>query len=152
MEMWRKVSGYDHYEVSDRGAVRSFAQKKPREIKPGLASHGYLTVSLWKSGVGKSHCVHSLVAEAFIGPSMGLDVDHIDGDRANNAIVNLRYQSQKENRGKPHAKTYMLKGPGGDAICVENLSNFCRKMGLNRSSMGSVTSGRMAQHNGWISL
>jgi hypothetical protein len=42
--------------------------------------------------------VHSLVAEAFIGPRpIGLEVRHLDGDSTNNAVDNLRYGTHAEN-------------------------------------------------------
>ena len=42
--------------------------------------------------------VHQLVAEAFLGPCpQGMEVCHNDGDRANNKLENLRYDTRKAN-------------------------------------------------------
>lgn len=151
-ETWRAVAGYEHYQVSSRGRVRSFAQKSPRIMRPGIASNGYLTVSLWRSNKGRTHCVHNLVADAFLGAGAGLDVDHIDRDRTNNSLQNLRRVTAQENRGEPNAKQFTLSAPCGAVIRGENLSKFCRQHGLNRASMGGVIQGRMRQHKGWSSV
>ena len=112
VELWRWVPGYEGiYEVSNMGRVRSVdrllyhynwrakanrAHKiKGRMLRPGKASHGYFTVAL---GRGNSRTVHSLVAEAFIGPRPeGCEVLHADGSRDNNRAANLRYGTRSEN-------------------------------------------------------
>jgi hypothetical protein len=112
VELWRWVPGYEGiYEVSNMGRVRSVdrllyhynwrakekrAHKaKGRMLRPGKASHGYFTVAL---GRGNSRTIHSLVAEAFIGPKPeGCEVLHADGSRDNNHISNLRYGTRSEN-------------------------------------------------------
>ena len=73
-----------------------------REVKPWLGL-GYLQVYL--SGIRIPQLVHRLVAEAFIPNPLGLrDVDHIDGDRTNNNLTNLRWVSHKENCNNPNTK------------------------------------------------
>ena len=73
-----------------------------REVKPGLSGWGYLQV-------GVSSCraaqVHRLVAKAFIPNPLGLgDVDHIDGNKSNNRVENLRWVSHKENCNNPNTR------------------------------------------------
>jgi hypothetical protein len=106
---WKAVRGYEGcYEVSDQGAVRSLPRAtrgrggKPRvsrgTVLKAYALNGYLLVSLHKFGEGETRYVHSLVAEAFIGPRpQGQDVHHADGDKGNNSASNLRYVSRSEN-------------------------------------------------------
>lgn len=105
-EEWRAVVGYEGvYEVSDKGGVRSLPRhdRMGRPVKGGPLSTkpgniGYPVVSLWKNGEGTTVTVHSLVAEAFIGPRPeGMDVAHRDGTRTNNSVENLRYLSRQDN-------------------------------------------------------
>lgn len=58
----------------------------------------YKIVELWENGKVKKVSVHSLVAEAFIGPRPdGEVVRHLDGDSQNNCAENLAYGSTHEN-------------------------------------------------------
>ena len=72
-----------------------------REAK--LSNNGYRLVNL--RGIRKTVPVHRLVAEAFIPNPLGLrDVDHIDGNKNNNRVENLRWVSHKENCNNPNTK------------------------------------------------
>ena len=74
-----------------------------REVNPGLNSCSYLQVGL--GGIRNTVSVHRLVAEAFIPNPLGLrDVDHIDGNKTNNRVENLRWVSHKENTNNPNTK------------------------------------------------
>lgn len=114
-ELWQPIDGYQGlYEVSNLGRVRSLDRVlkrknrstlepdvtlhlKGKTLKSGLATHGYLTVSLWKKNKGQTHCVHVLVTNAFIGDSTDADVNHKDGNKLNNAVNNLEICTRSEN-------------------------------------------------------
>ena len=73
-----------------------------REVKPRLGGWGYLAVTI---PYRKDCFIHRLVAEAFLPNPLGLrDVDHIDGDRTNNNLTNLRWVTHKENCNNPNTK------------------------------------------------
>ena len=74
-----------------------------REVKPSLRGNGYLQVYL--GGIRIPQLVHRLVAEAFIpNPGNKPTVDHIDGNKSNNRVENLRWVTQKENNNNPNTK------------------------------------------------
>lgn len=107
LDYWKPIVGFEgRYEVSVTGAVRSLpravgnahgtkSQRKAAMLSPGLASNGYRTVAI---GRGNTRTIHSLIAEAFIGPCPnGKEVLHNDGDRQNSRLSNLRYGTRREN-------------------------------------------------------
>lgn len=107
-EIWKPVVGYEgRYEVSNLGRIRSLDRyclgKDGREelhkgkiLRPWVSLRGqYLYVTL---SCKKKKTVHSVVAEAFLGRRPdGYDILHLDGNRQNNSINNLRYGTRKEN-------------------------------------------------------
>lgn len=102
-EEWRAVPGFDGYEVSNQGRVRGWKHRygvrnKPHEMKLQVDYHGYVKAYLVRDGVQRPIGVHRLVAAAFIGPCpTGLQVNHRDGCKANNAPENLEYVTPSEN-------------------------------------------------------
>lgn len=100
-EIWKEVSGFNsRYKVSNKGRVYSEFSK--RELTQYDRGNGYLTVMLRCEGKCINRTVHSLVAETFLGkPKSGLEIDHIDGDKTNNNVLNLRYLTHFENMRNP---------------------------------------------------
>lgn len=108
-EFWKPVPGYEGmYEVSDLGNVRalrrtSYQGSVQRTLRGGkLAAFrntdGYLLVRLFRDGIGKNERVNRLVARAFLGePQSGQQVNHINGDRRDNRLVNLEWVTPTEN-------------------------------------------------------
>ena len=79
-----------------------------REVKPRL-NRGYLQVNL--SGIRVPQLVHRLVAKAFIpNPENKPFIDHINGNRADNRIENLRWVTQRENVNNPNTKYKSVYG------------------------------------------
>lgn len=97
-EIWKPIKGYQDYEVSDLGNVRSLKYGKVKLLKPGI-SRGYYHVNLWKNGKVKNLLVHRLVVETFIGKiPKGQVVNHINEDKSDNRLSNLEIVTQKENQ------------------------------------------------------
>jgi hypothetical protein len=106
-EIWKDIIGYESkYQVSNLGNVKSLnygRTKKERLLKACLGKSGYLQVDLCKNGIRKSKSIHILVCESFlnhISCKFELVVDHIDSDKLNNHINNLRIITNRENNSK----------------------------------------------------
>jgi hypothetical protein len=102
VEQWKTIKGFEMYEVSNLGRVRSNNNpKNPKLLKQGTSVNGYKTVALVKvkgSGNSQTKQVHRLVAEAFIpNPDGKPFIDHIDTNPANNVPENLRWVTTEEN-------------------------------------------------------
>lgn len=85
------------YKVSNKGTIIG---KRGRPLKPYDNGRGYLIVTIpQKDGYRQtSKSVHRFVAEAWIpNPENLSDVDHIDSDRYNNHVSNLRWVTHGEN-------------------------------------------------------
>lgn len=89
-EEWRYIPDVAGYSASSQGRI--FNIKKNWICNPVVMNKGYLIVTINK----KSHLVHRLVASAFLGASE-LHVDHLDHNRANNRVENLRYVTASQN-------------------------------------------------------
>ena len=88
-EEWRDVEGTG-YKVSSLGRLIG---RKGKILHPTRLPNGYYSISI----DGAMTYVHRLVAEAFCGKSDGKQVDHIDGNKANNTAENLRWVTGREN-------------------------------------------------------
>ena len=118
MEEWADVPGYEgFYRVSTLGRVESLRHKrtsKPGILKGSVSTQGYVRVELWRDKHPKVISVHRLVAKTFIpNPDNLPQVNHIDGDKANNRVENLEWVTSKQNvnhywrqlQGKPYKLT-----------------------------------------------
>lgn len=96
-EDWRTIPGFDGYEASDKGRVRS-NRRGPWRILATHVDRGYVRTSLWNGRHMAKRRVHQLVATAFLGPTPeGLEVRHKDGNRSNNVPSNLEHGSSSDN-------------------------------------------------------
>lgn len=89
------------YMISSQGKIFRITKKgiKKEPLKPSLV-HGYEYVNLYKDGKQYGFQVHSLVAETFIKKPNQInifEVDHIDRNKLNNNINNLRWVTRKDN-------------------------------------------------------
>jgi hypothetical protein len=100
-EEWKPVLNYEGlYEVSSLGAVRRWKKhlKCWRTLTPQKEYHGYRSVRLSRKGVARNAKIYRLVAQAFIGEiPLGYDVDHIDNNRKNDEVSNLRIVTRRQN-------------------------------------------------------
>ena len=108
MEIYKDILGYEgFYQISNLGNVKSLNRVILRsdgrkrtikeKIKEGTHDKGYKRIVLYNSNsISKSCYVHRLVLQTFLYQS-DLYVDHIDGNKQNNNLLNLRYVTNSEN-------------------------------------------------------
>lgn len=131
-ELWRAVPGTaGRYEVSDAGRVRSRVvsnQHGPRRRATALrlvqtlntepGGYGYRVVHLSIDRRRRCALVHNLVLEAFVGPRPGpaWDGAHLNGDREDNRLANLRWCTKKENAGHKLLHAGQAKASGNAGV------------------------------------
>lgn len=126
-EIWKDIPGYETlYQVSNLGRVKrlKFAHvsasgittwiKKEKIIKPKVDKKGYLFVRLGNgTKTSKNMRIARLVASVFISkePFARAQVDHIDRNRQNNRVENLRWVSNSQNcRNKSNNTLFEIDG------------------------------------------
>lgn len=96
--VWKPIPSTNGFYMA--GSDGSIKRTGPRGIvlKPYINKHnGYEYVSICIHNKKVTTRVHRLIAEAFYGDPNGLQVNHKDGNKTNNAIDNLEYCTQSEN-------------------------------------------------------
>lgn len=92
------------WSVNEEGQVRNDETGK---FLKGTILHTYRYINFRWNGKQKNKSIHRLVAEAFLPNPDNLPcVHHIDGDRLNNRLDNLKWVSEQENvkQAKPPKK------------------------------------------------
>jgi hypothetical protein len=98
-EIWKPVVGYEGlYEVSNLGRIKSirFGEKI---MKLRYDKGGYLTAGLTKNNKQTILLVHRIVLKAFVGlPENKQECDHINRNRDDNRLENLRWVTRSKNQ------------------------------------------------------
>ncbi len=140
-EEWKNIEKYNGiYQISNLGRVRSVAHINIQKhyipekiIKPHPNNSGYLDVSLYIDGKRYHEKIHRLVAEAFIpNPNHLPEVDHIDTDKTNNTVSNLKWCTHSENHLNPLTIELKRKMLTGRTLSEEHKSKLSVKIAVYR--------------------
>lgn len=110
-EVWKQYLD-TQYEVSNLGNVRNKNTKVV--LSQEDTGNGYLCVGLqMDKGVYKKTRVHRMVAMAFLEfqrTEERNEVDHINGNKSDNSVDNLRWCTHKENMNNPVTRRKIRRG------------------------------------------
>ena len=155
-EEWKQ---YKNYLVSSCGRVRH--KKNNNLLKPSLAC-GYYKVRLSNNGLAEDYLIHKLVWELFSNcdiPDYNTVIDHIDGNKLNNNINNLRkitlsenvkaaLYEQKTNSSAKRVGQYSLDGELLNVFV--STRKAAEELNLDSSTISKVCRGKNKTHGGFI--
>lgn len=97
--MWKAIEGTNGMiEVSDDGRVRSLLRGTPHVLKTQVDNKGYHRVRITINREKMSFKLHREVAKAFVpNPDNLPQVNHMDGNKENNAVSNLEWCTNQQN-------------------------------------------------------
>jgi len=140
MEEWKDIKGLEgYYKISNTGKVYSY--KTNKILSPGLCGSGYKKVQIGKDKKYKNRMIHRLVAEAFIpNPENKRTVNHIDGNKQNNDVSNLEWNTYSENlkHAYKHGLNYWCEGKGKDARKVCMIDQYSGEILKTYESIGDA--------------
>lgn len=161
MTDWKPVSTSPGYIVSCTGDIVN--SSTDHQLKPTKLKNGYCRVTLCDSEGQHQVLVHKVVATEFVpNPNGYLEINHIDGDKANNRASNLEWCDRSENM--KHAYRIGLQKPIPSQIeeslekaiekrkrpvrnvetgqCYESIEECARIEGMKRSAVSMHVTGK----------
>lgn len=161
-EIWKDIAGYEGmYQVSTLGRVRSLDRRKTYEsgvtrtykgkILKGTLINGYPVVWLGKRAYRN---VHRLVAETFIpNPEHKETVNHKDGVKTNNCVLNLEWNTLTENLQHAFSNGLMPAQPKpvirSDGMVYTSISEAAQSIGVSPKKLQRVLKGQRKTMHGY---
>ena len=150
-EIWKQIPN-SVYSISNTGKVRN--NKTTRILKPIKDKDGYLKVNLYILGNRRTYTIHRLVAQAFIpNPDNKPQVNHINGSKTDNRVINLEWNTCKENIN--HAISSGLIKIRTPIYCSTNNKIYSsireaeRELNIHHSYISRVCNGTYVQAKGY---
>jgi len=171
MEIWKDIVGYEGlYQVSSLGRVKSLLKSvryehcKTKEehfkinkeiIKKPSTCKGYTSISLSKDNKTSTKRMCRLVAIAFIpNPENKPQVNHIDGNKENDNVENLEWNTCGENVNHAIKNKLIVHKKGSDwyksrkVKCLisgnifDTINDFAKYKNIDASNISRALSGR----------
>lgn len=154
-KVWRSIPGFEGYEVSDDGCVRSYWRcatgkgrgakelaTTPKLMRPLILKNGRKQLTIGQGADRSVRKVAPLILLSFVGPRpAGMFACHNNGDPSDDRISNLRWGTPKSNSADmiKHGRHDPRRGSRqSHAVLTDEL---VRKI---RSSKGRITQAKWA--------
>lgn len=95
-ERWIEIYDYPNYVISNMGRIKNV--RRGNLVKPADDGSGYLVVGLFYNGKRNTKRVARLVWNSFNQCDCAETIDHINRDKSDNRLKNLRCVTMAENR------------------------------------------------------
>ena len=156
--IWKPIPiiGFESdYMVSNHGEIMSTKGRHRHLLKPKHNKHtGYVYVCLYNKGKSITRSIHRLVALAFLpNPNNLPEVDHIDEDKTNNNVSNLRWISTHDNNEHSKYKRYKpieLRTLEGELLATfVSGAALAHVFGMDKSAISSTAQGKLPSIHGF---
>lgn len=154
---WKVFPGDPRYEVSTLGEIRN--RRTGRIRKPVPIKNGYMTVMFSSPRILRY--LHRIVLETFRGACPeGREASHLNGDRKDNRLYNLRWETREQNlsRRVKHQTSYHGRRNPAAKLTDEDVQSILEKgsTGLSHVEIGKLfdvsrsTVGRILRKESWV--
>lgn len=154
-EIWKE---FENYYISSLGRIRH--KEKNNLLKPSIAC-GYYKVRLSNNGLVKDYMIHQLVYQIFKGnyDKSKYVIDHIDGNKLNNDINNLRLLTNSENANvalyetKTNTSAKKVAQYTKDGEFIKEFASArlaAKELNLDSSTISKVCRGQNKTHGGFV--
>ena len=183
MEIWKDIKDYEEmYQVSNLGNIKSLKRKiknngtygglctyNERTLRQFVDTCGYYFVNLCKDGIRKRIRVHRIVAQEFLkNPNHYNEINHIDGNKLNNNVLNLEYCTHQHNTkeawrlglihpnfklGKDHHNSKSIQQFNKDGVFIKEWDcarQAERELGIANQNISHCCNGKCKTAGGYI--
>lgn len=159
------IPGAPDYYADREGNIYSTKRGEFLSMKKTITSQGYVSITLiGKDGVAKRNWLaHRLIAETFLGSAPGLQVNHINCERADNRVENLEWVTASDNIKYMYKLGRNFPQPGTDnhrtKLTPEDVKNIrdwfaagitkteiARRVNTTPTSVGRLINGKSYKH------
>lgn len=136
---FKPIPEFENYGISKSGVIINF--KRQKELKCFIDKDGYYKVGFCVNNKKYNRFVHRLVAICYIDNPDNLPiVDHIDGNRTNNSVENLRWTTYSGNsrNTKQNRKIKVINENTGEEKCFDTAIEASEYLNIDDKTLNKV--------------